>query len=283
MGAEAFAAGDHVAFAGSPSLHTAAHEAAHVVQQRGGVQLKGGVGESGDVYEKQADAVADAVVAGKSAEGLLGAPAAASTSADASVQRKEKEAPKSANDKSHPQVPTWEHLPDYVQQALGSKGIKADWYDKTDTSDDLRVTLLTLYVKLKGLGFWEFVGTMEESTSKGQFEFACTDVHKLKDALRKRDDFTSPEQSDKEWSSREMRGVGQLHFKHFDKWPVDKVQAHIDQVGPFLHNPFLRVLGIIPFGIGHLIDDKRKGWQQPEKIREILLEQGWDPTALKGK
>ena len=32
MGAEAFATGNHVAFAGSPSLHTAAHEAAHVVQ-----------------------------------------------------------------------------------------------------------------------------------------------------------------------------------------------------------------------------------------------------------
>lgn len=33
-GAEAFATGNHVAFASSPSLHTAAHEAAHVVQQR---------------------------------------------------------------------------------------------------------------------------------------------------------------------------------------------------------------------------------------------------------
>jgi hypothetical protein len=33
MGALAFTTGNHVAFAGSPSLHTAAHEAAHVVQQ----------------------------------------------------------------------------------------------------------------------------------------------------------------------------------------------------------------------------------------------------------
>jgi hypothetical protein len=47
IGAEAYAMGNHVAFAGSPSLHTAAHEAAHVVQQRGGVQLKGGVGAAG--------------------------------------------------------------------------------------------------------------------------------------------------------------------------------------------------------------------------------------------
>jgi hypothetical protein len=73
MGAEAFATGNHVAFAGTPSLHTAAHEAAHVVQQRGGVQLKGGVGQVGDQYERHADAVADLVVRGESAEGLLGA------------------------------------------------------------------------------------------------------------------------------------------------------------------------------------------------------------------
>lgn len=73
MGAQAFAAGNHVAFAGTPDLHTAAHEAAHVVQQRGGVQLKGGVGEVGDAYEQHADAVADAVVAGRSASALLDA------------------------------------------------------------------------------------------------------------------------------------------------------------------------------------------------------------------
>jgi uncharacterized protein DUF4157 len=71
MGAEAYATGDHVAFRGPPDLHTAAHEAAHVVQQRAGVQLKGGVGEVGDPYERHADEVADAVVQGKSAEPLL--------------------------------------------------------------------------------------------------------------------------------------------------------------------------------------------------------------------
>ena len=71
MGAQAYATGDRVAFRGSPDLHTAAHEAAHTVQQRGGVQLAGGVGHVGDRYERHADAVADAVVAGRSAEGLL--------------------------------------------------------------------------------------------------------------------------------------------------------------------------------------------------------------------
>ncbi len=75
IGAQAYATGDSVAFSRNPDLHTAAHEAAHVVQQRGGVQLKGGVGQAGDAYEQHADAVADLVVQGKSAEGLLDAKA----------------------------------------------------------------------------------------------------------------------------------------------------------------------------------------------------------------
>jgi hypothetical protein len=71
MGAEAFATGDRVAFRGAPDLRTAAHEAAHVVQQRGGVHLAGGVGDEGDLYEQHADDVADLVVRGESAEALL--------------------------------------------------------------------------------------------------------------------------------------------------------------------------------------------------------------------
>lgn len=89
MGASAFATGDQVAFASSPDLHTAAHEAAHVVQQRGEVQLKGGVGQQGDRYEQHADAVADLVVAGKSAEALLDAeaPTPGRGAASGAVQR----------------------------------------------------------------------------------------------------------------------------------------------------------------------------------------------------
>lgn len=72
IGAEAYAVGDRAAFASSaPDLYTAAHEATHIVQQRAGVSLLGGVGEAGDRHEQEADAVADAVVAGRSAEPLL--------------------------------------------------------------------------------------------------------------------------------------------------------------------------------------------------------------------
>ncbi len=88
MGAEAYASGNAVAFGAAPDLHTAAHEAAHVVQQRGGVQLKGGVGEAGDPYEQHADAVADRVVAGQSAESLLDERAGPPAASAPALQRK---------------------------------------------------------------------------------------------------------------------------------------------------------------------------------------------------
>lgn len=71
MGASAYAQGKHVAFGIAPDLHTAAHEAAHTVQQQAGVQLAGGVGRTGDPHEQHADAVADRVVQGLSSESLL--------------------------------------------------------------------------------------------------------------------------------------------------------------------------------------------------------------------
>lgn len=73
MGAEAIASGTHVAFAGTPSLFTAAHEAAHVIQQAAGVDVAGGVGRDGDRYERHADEVAERVVRGRSAVDLLDA------------------------------------------------------------------------------------------------------------------------------------------------------------------------------------------------------------------
>jgi hypothetical protein len=101
MGAEAYASGDHVVFNRQPDLHTAAHEAAHVVQQAKGVNLKGGVGAAGDAYEREADEVADHVVAGKSAAHLLG-PAGGGGAGSQAVQRKpaEKADPKAAHDAS---------------------------------------------------------------------------------------------------------------------------------------------------------------------------------------
>ncbi len=94
MGAAAYATDDKIAFKGGPDLHTAAHEAAHVVQQRGGVSLAGGVGQSGDGYEQHADRVADAVVAGRSAEPILNQMSGGTgVQMKASVQRDDAAAP----------------------------------------------------------------------------------------------------------------------------------------------------------------------------------------------
>jgi hypothetical protein len=67
-----------------------AHELTHVVQQKNGVSLKGGIGQVGDAYERHADAVADAVVAGRSAGALLAqGPRGAGNAAGAAIQREE--------------------------------------------------------------------------------------------------------------------------------------------------------------------------------------------------
>ena len=86
LGADAYATGNRIAFASAPDLHTAAHEAAHVVQQRAGVELHGGMGTAGDRYEQHADAVADAVVRGESVAAML--TAGASGGGTAAIQRK---------------------------------------------------------------------------------------------------------------------------------------------------------------------------------------------------
>lgn len=93
MGASGYAMGSHVAFASpTPSLRLQAHEAAHVVQQRAGVQLAGGIGRPDDAYERHADEVADAVVRGQSAEGILdraGGGTRVAASPAAAIQRSE--------------------------------------------------------------------------------------------------------------------------------------------------------------------------------------------------
>src|SRR5271168_3741188 len=71
MGSLAYTLGNRISFSKAPNLKLAAHEAAHVVQQRSGAKLPGGVGQPGDEYEQQADAAADAVDRGESAELIL--------------------------------------------------------------------------------------------------------------------------------------------------------------------------------------------------------------------
>jgi hypothetical protein len=88
LGAHAFAFGETIAAAGPLDLRAAAHEAAHVVQQRAGLALPGGMSTPGDASEREADAVADAVARGASAAPILdGIRARGGGTARASVQR----------------------------------------------------------------------------------------------------------------------------------------------------------------------------------------------------
>ncbi|MCB2182652.1 MAG: DUF4157 domain-containing protein [Desulfobulbaceae bacterium] len=89
LGALAYASREKVAFRGYPDLHTAAHEAAHIIQQRQGVRLKDGKGRKGDPYERHADAVADRVVQGKSVQSLLNSMPSAAGNAKSAVQLKD--------------------------------------------------------------------------------------------------------------------------------------------------------------------------------------------------
>ena len=73
IGAVAYTYGEKIAFQQAPDLGLSAHEAAHVIQQRGGAQPPRGVGQAGDRYEQQADAVAGRVVDGKPAGALFDA------------------------------------------------------------------------------------------------------------------------------------------------------------------------------------------------------------------
>lgn len=87
LGGIAYAFGDRVAFDGTPTLHTAAHEATHFLQQRAGHKAKGGIDTPGDRHESQANEVAAAVVAGRPAGHLLAFMASGGGGAQASVQR----------------------------------------------------------------------------------------------------------------------------------------------------------------------------------------------------
>jgi hypothetical protein len=142
LGADAYASGGSVAFGtASPSLHTAAHEATHVVQQRAGVQLKGGVGEAGDRYEQHADAVADAVVAGGSAEGLLDqmTGGVGPSSGSAAVQREEPKtpAPGAGDPTAAPADPDQDIL-DKGDKAIADGKTKFHWYPEQSTDGRAR-------------------------------------------------------------------------------------------------------------------------------------------------
>lgn len=179
-------------------------------------------------------------------------------------------------------VPRWDELPDYAQTELGAGGWDAEWFARQAAAPIMRLTVLNLYVKLKGLSLWQFVGKESES-QPGCLHFLASALPELKATLRERDEFTDPQDSPDSWDSREKRGDGALHFKHFTGWPEEKVQAHIDPHGLLLHNPLWWLMPVIPLGqlLAHAADPT--GYTEVYTIRELLLDQGWDKGPLTGK
>jgi outer membrane protein OmpA-like peptidoglycan-associated protein len=88
FGSCAFTQGEQISFHTQPTLDEAAHEAAHVVQQRQGVIPPGGFSRRGDYWEQHADNVAGRVAGGELASDLIGAPAPPVTSANPPIQRR---------------------------------------------------------------------------------------------------------------------------------------------------------------------------------------------------
>ncbi|MFF7133743.1 OmpA family protein [Streptomyces sp. NPDC008196] len=75
LGAAASTRGEWIAFTARPSLGEAAHEAAHVVQQRQGASPPGGLSRADDAWERNADAIAARVARHEPAGDLIGEPA----------------------------------------------------------------------------------------------------------------------------------------------------------------------------------------------------------------
>ncbi|MFO7641133.1 MAG: hypothetical protein R6X17_07650 [Candidatus Competibacteraceae bacterium] len=170
-------------------------------------------------------------------------------------------------------VPSWNQLRKYDHDLLTPPGYGNPWFDSQP--DEIRLTVLTLYVKLSGIKFWKYVNR-RDTIYPGRMEFRTTNVRLLKQELTRSPQFRSPAASDQEWDSVELRYEGSLHFKHpLDKrypWPPDKVQAHIDKVG---------WLGAPPVSLVHHVLTY-SSYKDPFVARKILLDQGWDPVPLVG-
>lgn len=257
-----------------------------------GIQAKLTVSRPGDPYEQEADRVADQVL-------RMPEPQVQRACADCAeeetvqtkrlaptitplVQRQETEAKTTSLEPKPPvAVPGWNQLPVRTKADLERCGLNETWFN--DHADDLRLTVLNLYVKLKGLGFWHFIGWNESSTSRGCFEFLTPRLASFRKALQERKDFTSPQKSfRKYWNSRELRSSCSLEFKHFEKWPPEKVQAHIDRIGLLPKSKLWWLVPVVPLGHMAAHGLTPDSFKDVFGIRSSLLQQGWDRETLLG-
>jgi len=194
-------------------------------------------------------------------------------------------------------VPKWDQLRKYDHDRLMEKGYTKIWFD-TQINDKMRLTLLTLYVKLNGLklgiatpsgdrdSFWSrhvrwWAGKKFEY---GNLEFYVRDIHHLLFDLEILPYMQTPVFKGKYWESIELRFYAALHLKHFDGWPVNQVQAHIDEVGwRGSADKYITAKAHPKVWIPLLVHGlSYSSYKDPYIARSYLLEQGWDPVPLIG-
>jgi hypothetical protein len=192
-------------------------------------------------------------------------------------------------------VPTWGDLPDHARIALAKNGCDDAWLQKNAPTDEHRLTVLNLFVKLSGMRLWAHVGCPVRS-SIGSLDF-LGNAPGLRATLSRRHEFAAPDQDIDNWESREYRVAGSLHFKHMKKWghSESQVQAHIDQAGTRCGGSYGSLCYPVQ-GLRH-IDEWARGKVQDQlgrdrydahdyrnvrDVRQILLAQGWDPASLVG-
>ena len=83
--------------------------------------------------------------------------------------------------------------------------------------------------KLSALGLDAFVAERLES-EVGNFHFICTDVDGLLARLREMGWELEGDRA-RHWHMREPVVRLALHIKHFEGWPFDQLQAHVDLFG----------------------------------------------------
>ena len=158
---------------------------------------------------------------------------------------------------------------------LIARGFTGDWF--RSAGPEVELTVLLARSRLSEHGLWRFV-VADAETTVGRFQFACEDVAGLKAALI-RAGFTRPADGDGRWESREVRVRAALHLKHFDGWPPDRIQAHIDPWGLAVPAAFwLTVLGPPVVALLHALSPD--GYRNVDRIRRILLCQGCPEADL---
>jgi len=238
------------------------------------IQAKLNIGAPNDKYEQEADRIAEQVVNMNSHDHGVGNVATLTgiTGTEPFIAR----APSKAGARLPDGVaPQWPEVASYVQNDLNKTGFGTDWFAKK--SAIARQAILNLYVKLKGLDLWRYVESNAKTSSESTLEFKAKH-HELREVLTDREDFTDPDDSLTKWSSREKKASASLHFKHFKGWPEKQVQAHIDPIG--VHGSSIPIIGPLILGIRHLLD--YSGYKETFRIRNILLDEGWDPVGLSG-